>query len=635
VVDAAGAPAASASGAFTIVPDVNLGATLRADAARVPEGAVARFQGALQNRGANAPLNGLLARFVILPETGGAPLFESSDVPVPQLLPAATWDHAFSWPQAMPTGRYVAELRAGLAGAAPLAVARAPFEVAGNVITVVGALQAVPTHVVVGTPFEARYSVTALNAAAPGYPVAVEVLSGPLATVVAVQSTQVDLAPGVAQTGAFTFESAALAPGPYTLRLRGGQPPVTLARATVRVHGLIAPPSIHAPADGSTVDTPRPLLELNNASHAEGTPLTYEFQLFANPDLGLPLPGAAGVSEASPHTAWRVTSTLGEDQVYYWRARATDGFAISAWTDVASFRLDSVNLPPAAPVPDAPEPGATVATRQPVLVVANATDPEHDVLTYEFRLASDAAMTIVLATAAGIAEGEGLTPWAQPLTLDEGATYWWTARAFDGRSHSPWCAPVSFVVDLVNDPPTAPVPLRPAAGERVRTLTPVLVVRNATDPEGDSLVYRFQLDTVPSFDSPHLQVSPLVNEGPAETDWVAPVPLRDNTRYYWRAAAHDGRSFGPWGSSMFLVDLVNEPPGPPLALDPVDGRVVPTPTPTLLVRNATDPENDPLTYEFEVRDSGGAIVAGRGGEPLAGGPTAPGGPDVHLARAGE
>jgi len=59
-----------------------------------------------------------------------------------------------------------------------------------------------------------------------------------------------------------------------------GDPAETLARASLRVHGAITPPSIHSPADGSTVDTPHPSLVVNNATSAEGAPLTYEYELY-------------------------------------------------------------------------------------------------------------------------------------------------------------------------------------------------------------------------------------------------------------------------------------------------------------------------------------------------------------------
>jgi hypothetical protein len=89
----------------------------------------------------------------------------------------------------------------------------------------------------------------------------------------------------------------------------------------------------------------------------------------------------------------------------------------------------------------------------------------------------------------------------------------------------------------------------------------------------------------------------------------------ENTTWFWRAFASDGSSETPSVIASFFVNVANDPPGTPVPLDPVDGRVVGTPTPTLLLRNTTDPEGDPLTYELEVRDADGGIVAQSGPVP--------------------
>lgn len=610
VVDQAGAPAGLARSPFVIEADLRLGATLRADTFGVPAGDAAVLHGTVANLGVNAPRSGLEARLVVLPEGSTTLVYASAPLPLPTLLPQGTWQGAFAWPVANPPGRYVAELRVGPPDAAPAAIGRASFEVLASGPVVTGTVEAVPDHVLRGAPFTAEISVTNPGSEPlAGYPLLIEVVAGPEATVVASQTMTVDLAAGQTLSGALEFPSAGLAPGRYSLRLRGGAPQATLARAALHVHGLISPPSIDAPPDGATVDSPHPLLVVNNATSSGGAPLAYEFELYLDPGLQLPLPGAAGVPEGPARTSWRVTSKLNEDAVYFWRARATDGFSQSAWSQVASFRVDASNLPPAAPVPDTPEPGARVGTRQPALVVANASDPEFDVLTYDFRLAADAGMATVLASATGLPEGPGLTAWNQPLLLDEDGTYWWSARAFDGRAFSSWSVPVSFRVDSLNLPPGAPTPLRPVGGARVPTLVPELVTGNAADAESDGLTYRFELDVAPSFDTPELQVSPGVREDLPATGWVATVPLRDDTRYYWRASASDGHASGPWASASFFVDLNNDPPGAPLPVDPVDGRAVPTNTPTLAALQASDPEGDPLTYGLEVADAGGQVVA--------------------------
>jgi hypothetical protein len=358
---------------------------------------------------------------------------------------------------------------------------------------------------------------------------------------------------------------------------------------------------------------------VNNGSSPEGAALTYEYQLFGDERLTQPLPGATGVAETPSRTAWPVLARLAEDTEYWWRARATDGFSTSAWSAVTSFAVDAVNRPPAAPVPDTPAPGSRVASRQPVLTVRNAIDPEGQPLTYEFRLAADEGVTQVVAAQSGVAEGLGLTAWDPRATLDEDAVYYWTARArTEGdapEDFSPWSEPVSFRVDSVNEPPTAPRPLRPVDGVAVGTHSPALVVLNATDPEGEPLSYRFAIDTQPTLDSPARQVSPEIPGGAGETSWTPSVSLDENAVYYWRAHASDGQAETPSVLASFVVNEANEPPSAPVALDPVDGRTVGTDVPALVLRNAADPDGDALTYEIEVRDAAGEVVAAATGIP--------------------
>src|SRR5207245_1743944 len=143
-----------------------------------------------------------------------------------------------------------------------------------------------------------------------------------------------------------------------------------------------------------------------------------------------------------------------------------------------------------------------------------------------------------LASAAGLAEGPGLTRWVVPVPLEEDATYYWSARASDGRDFSPWSLPVPFTVHMIDAAPSAPTPVSPVGGVAVATVRPTLV----------------------------------------------------------------------------FVNLFNDPPGVPTLLDP-DGTTVSTATPTLRLRNTTDADGDALSYEFEVKDAAGQVVASMAGVP--------------------
>jgi subtilase family serine protease/Tol biopolymer transport system component len=613
-------PRATAESAFVIEPDLAVRAQVAVQPATVAEGSAARFDLRVENGGTNAPLGGAIARLLVSPEGAtGPPAFETVRA-LPLVLPAGTWQATDTWPSAQPAERYVVRFQVESAAGAVLASASALLAVEAGSPLVRGSLTLAPDEVLAGQSAEAQVNLSnAGTVSVSGYPLVVELVSGPAATVHAEVPASLDLAVGESRTLDLPLETGSLAAGRYVARLRGGAAPVTLDRADFVVHGLIAPPSPHAPPDGASVDTAHPILVVNDASSPEGAALTYEFQLFADAALTRPLPGAQGIPEAHSRTSWLVRGALAEDSTYWWRARATDGFSMSAWSAVFSFTVDAANRPPSAPVPDTPLPGARVASLQPLLTVRNGIDPERRPLTYEWNLARDAGMSDLVAAESGIPEGPGLTSWRAPVALEENAVYHWSVRASDRPAgqggESPWSAPISFLVDTVDESPTAPQPIEPVGGRTVTSATPELVVRNAQDPEGSALVYRFEVDTSPSFDSAHLQSSDDLPEGPGETRWTPPNHLAENAVHYWRAFASDGTTATSSPVASFFVNVGNEPPSAPLALEPVDDQAVGTPTPTLRVRNAVDPESDALTYDFEVRDAAGDLVASVAGVP--------------------
>ena len=598
---------ASASQAFRILPVVSLFSRLVPDRPTIAAGSTATFMARVENRSPNSPLDGASLRLRLRAEGSPGPIVFETERTMPRLVPGAVFEASLAWPQAAPAGSYTAEL-AVLSGARLVLSDATARLVVDSSVAVLGTLSLEPAAVLQGQAVEARLTVRPTGALV-GYPVQVEVTFGPEATVLVRQTLLLDLPPAQTTSAAVTLQTNGLAPGRYAVRLRGGDPAATLAMAVLTVHGPIAPPSLDAPASGAVVQTSHPLLRVNNGSSSEAAPLSYEFELFADSGLTQALAGVAGMAETPGRTAWTVETRLGEDHAYYWRARATDGFSSSPWTSIGWFTVDEIDLPPSSPVVDSPLPGARVATRQPRLGVTNARDPEGRPLTYEFRVATDAPMTDVLSAVSEVPEGSGQTFWLLPLLLEEDAIYYWSARASDGPNFSPWSVPVFFQVDSDNLSPSAPTPLHPSADAFVETFAPELVVANSIDPEDDPLTYRFQIDVTPTFDSPSLQLSGDVTPDLSETTWTPGQSLAEDTLYHWRAGAFDGRTFGPWAGSRFFVNTRNDAPGTPVPLDPVDGRTLGTPTPTLMVRNTTDPEGDVLTYAFAVRDRDGALVA--------------------------
>ncbi len=394
----------------------------------------------------------------------------------------------------------------------------------------------------------------------------------------------------------------------------------TLAGTWFRIQGAPGPPSVNAPADGGEVAAFTPTLTVNNAADPnELDEPVYFFEVYADAGLAQPIASGGPLAEGQGTTSFSLPVALSENTHYWWRSRAYDGYAYGAWMPTATFFVNTVNEPPGPPQADSPLEGQETDALQPILSVRNAFDPDEDALTYNFRVCADALCATVVGGTVGVLETPGITAWTVDVALADNTFYWWSAQADDWMEEGPWTAPVGFFVNTANDAPSAPTPLLPADGSETVALV-TLAVANASDPDYDPLIYVFEADTDLSFSGPARIFSGSVAEGVGTTSWAIPASLAENTLYYWRVRATDDLADGPWSPvSAFFVNAVNEPPTSPVLANPSDGGESAVLQPELSVHNASDPDRDTLSYEFEVYADAGltALVASISG--LAGG----------------
>jgi hypothetical protein len=126
-----------------------------------------------------------------------------------------------------------------------------------------------------------------------------------------------------------------------------------------------------------------------------------------------------------------------------------------------------------------------------------------------------------------------------------------------------------------------------------------LTAVNAVDPDGDTLVYFFEIDTEIGFGSPNVRASGSLSSGTGQTAWTV-GDLRENTRYYWRVNVSDGQAESGWVVSQFLVNAVNDPPPLPTVKNPDINGWVSTQQPTFEVSQVQDPEGTAVRYYFEI-----------------------------------
>jgi len=88
---------------------------------------------------------------------------------------------------------------------------------------------------------------------------------------------------------------------------------------------------------------------------------------------------------------------------------------------------------------------AQVASLTPTLRWTNATDADHDTLSYEVSVADEGGT--VVASAVGVVEGVDESEWTVTPPLAENGVFVWRVRAADADAAGPWSAERSFRVN--------------------------------------------------------------------------------------------------------------------------------------------------------------------------------------------
>jgi PKD repeat protein len=360
-------------------------------------------------------------------------------------------------------------------------------------------------------------------------------------------------------------------------------------------------PSVHRPLDDALVEENPVNLTINNATDPLRRPLVYSFELFSNRELTEIVEIQEGIEQGDPRTLAIVASDLIEDMDYWWRATAYADNCAGEMSTASRFRFSLQNNAPGVPVPVAPT--SRINTPRPVFEIANATDPEGEVLFYDFEVHDDEETLVASGT--GIPAGNPTTLWEDlPFDLTEDASYTWRARARDIRDlASPWCDPLAFRINREGTPPGTPVIWYPAPNQVITDVTADLfvVASEAEDIDGDTLTYDFVLaenESLTRIVMAVLDVEPGSGEVKAELNEVL---LEDDSRYWIGVTAKDTFSVGVTAKTSIFFSLGN---GAPTDFSPVapltEGPGVTSVIPSFVWRNTTDPEDSVVTYELEV-----------------------------------
>jgi Putative binding domain, N-terminal len=117
---------------------------------------------------------------------------------------------------------------------------------------------------------------------------------------------------------------------------------ITQSAAAAPTSGALSAPAASSPVGGQTVNVPRPTLVVNNAA-ASGNVGTVTYRFEVSDQASFPNDAARtftadGVAQGVQTTSWTLTRDLGNDVLWYWHARATDGVVTSAYSPTETFR---------------------------------------------------------------------------------------------------------------------------------------------------------------------------------------------------------------------------------------------------------------------------------------------------------
>jgi hypothetical protein len=155
---------------------------------------------------------------------------------------------------------------------------------------------------------------------------------------------------------------------------------------------------------------------------------------------------------------------------------------------------------------------------------------------------------------------------------------------------------------FVSNAPSTPVLVAPADHARSDTATPAFSWQRSLDPDGDAVSY--ELRVAPADDAGDVVISELVPDlGDALVSFTSTTVLDENRHYTWSVRATDGIGFSAPVARDVLIDVVNEPAPAPNLVSPPSDSTVATQHPTLRIDPVVDPDDEPVTYRFRVREA--------------------------------
>ncbi|MDD5657402.1 MAG: hypothetical protein PHF00_09140, partial [Elusimicrobia bacterium] len=279
---------------------------------------------------------------------------------------------------------------------------------------------------------------------------------------------------------------------------------------------------------------------------------------------------------------------------YYWRTEAYDAFGATATVTGGVQALVHVfkNSAPASVVYLSTAGVLNLHTASPAATLhwAASADPDGDPVAYELELSTGTGFsTIALGSATALLVSLQFETACQWRVL--------AADPYGGVSTGSW---MSLVSHMANLPPKAVQYLSPAA-LRTRATSYPLSWGDTGDPDGDDVVYRFELGTS----------SAALASVQTGTTTAFLLPLQYGTTVFYRVSAED--SFGATTAGevrSLFAEFLNDPPETPSVAGPFKSSpVVRTMKNSVSVSwdQVGNPPGDPLTYTVYFGEAASAM----------------------------
>ena len=189
-----------------------------------------------------------------------------------------------------------------------------------------------------------------------------------------------------------------------------------------------------------------------------------------------------------------------------------------------------------------------------------------------------------------------------PQALENYKIYFFRLRIFDdGGLFSQWSNAYRLEIQSGNRLPQKPVILSPTNQQEINeTNLPPCIIQAATDPDGDSVRYYYQLYEL---DPSYALIDSFIH-----TFYIAWTPgsfLSENGYYRYRVRSFDGKAFSGFDSVSFYIDQLVEPPTVPqlFRVKDLQNGIITNNNPSYLWKASADPDphdEDNILYHIEV-----------------------------------